>query len=204
MWTTLTRTIIVKNFTKHKVFENSISISYHVFNGNLNNVRQLCLKTQHQSSLLCRKRFSCSQLPMSSGLSDKIASLQIKKRPVRKKRTLEDDQKQIGQNKVYAFSTAEEYNLTKLIEGLRKQGLYEPKEMDSSAETVHAVAKYPVNVEPREIFFFQEGSVVLWNVSELESSNILKFLRQYEQDSYEERMVQTEVEMMNYSYGENG
>lgn len=54
--------------------------------------------------------------------------------------------------------------------------------------------------EPREIFLFRDGGVVLWNITELESSNFLAFLRQYEQDSYSERLVQSESEIMNYKY----
>lgn len=40
----------------------------------------------------------------------------------------------------------------------------------------------------------------MWNITDLESSNILKFLRQFEEDSYSERLVQSECEVMNYKY----
>lgn len=42
--------------------------------------------------------------------------------------------------------------------------------------------------------------MVLWNVTDLESSNILSFLRQFEEDSYSERLVQSESEVMKYKY----
>lgn len=61
-------------------------------------------------------------------------------------------------------------------------------------------AKYKVEEEPREIFFFREGTVVLWNVSEIECSNILSFLKQYEEDRYTEDLVADESEVMPYSY----
>lgn len=139
------------------------------------------------------------------GIQENISSLQIKKRPVRKKRTLEDDEpKQPGIYNVVAFATAEEYNLETLVDGLIKQNLYQPKAIDNNSDVVHAIAKYQVGAEPREIFFFREGSVVLWNISELESSNLLTFLKQYEQDSYSERLVQGEVELMNYRHQVEG
>ncbi|CAG2055072.1 unnamed protein product [Timema podura] len=65
-------------------------------------------------------------------------------------------------------------------------------------DMLYAVASYQVDVQPREIFFFREGSVVLWNVTELECGNVLNFLRQYEQISYDERVVQEESEFMTY------
>ena len=101
---------------------------------------------------------------------------------------------------VVAFATAEEYDLERLIKGLKENDLYEPKVIKNTSDVVHAVAKIQVDEEPREIFFFREGSVVLWNVTELESSNVLNFLRKYEFDSYSESMVQEESEKMNYMH----
>ncbi|XP_026674693.1 glutathione synthetase-like [Ceratina calcarata] len=71
-------------------------------------------------------------------------------------------------------------------------------------EVIHAVAKYEVEREPREIFFFEEGTVVMWNVSELECENILDFLKKYEQSRYMDYIVQSESEEMRYSYTEDG
>ncbi|VEN38833.1 unnamed protein product [Callosobruchus maculatus] len=132
---------------------------------------------------------------------DTISSIQIKKRPVRKKKTMEEEEERLpGIYNVVAYSTAEEYNLNSLIKGLNEQDLYEPKTIENNPEVVHAVAKYRVGKEPRDIFFFKEGSVVLWNITDLESSNILNFLRQYEEDSYSKRLVQNESEIMKYKY----
>ena len=57
--------------------------------------------------------------------------------------------------------------------------------------------------EPREIYFFSEGSVVFWNVSELERKNVLSFLKPYEEDSYDKALVESEGnERMVYAYTE--
>ncbi|KAK9745250.1 RMND1/Sif2-Sif3/Mrx10, DUF155 [Popillia japonica] len=137
----------------------------------------------------------------NSYIQEKISALQIKKRPIRKKRPLdEDDQKPPGLYDVVAFATAEEYRLEELIKGLKQQNLYDPKRVDNNLDAVHAIAKYQVGAEPRELFFFREGTVVMWNVTELESSNVLSFLKSFEQDSYSERLLQNEAEFMNYKY----
>jgi uncharacterized Rmd1/YagE family protein len=141
----------------------------------------------------------------SHGIQDNISALQLKKRLIRKKKILEDElSRPPGLYSVAAFATAEEYDLEALIKGLKELDLYEPKVIKNTSDVVHAVAKYQVESEPREIFFFREGSVVLWNVTDLESSNVLKFLRQYESDSYSERLVQQENELMNYRHQAEG
>lgn len=132
---------------------------------------------------------------------DNVTSINIKKRPQRKKKPLtEDEPATPGLYNVTAFSTAEEYDLDNIVRNLKEQGLYEPKKIENNDEVVHAVAKYQVGKEPREIFIFKEGSVVLWNITELESSNILTFLREFEQDSYSSRLVGSESEIMKYRY----
>jgi len=54
----------------------------------------------------------------------------------------------------------------------------------------------------REIYFFREGSVVFWNVSELERKNVLLFLKNYEDDSYDKDIVAEGNEKMVYAYTE--
>lgn len=66
------------------------------------------------------------------------------------------------------------------------------------------MAKYEVNHEQREVFFFREGTVVMWNISELECENILLFLKKYEQNRYMECIVKSESEVMCYSYADHG
>ncbi|CAH1118522.1 unnamed protein product [Phaedon cochleariae] len=123
-----------------------------------------------------------------------------RKRVMRKKKAMEDQGMKSGIYNVVALGTAEEYNLEKLADGLKQQDLYEAKSVKNEADVLHAIAKYKVGEEPREIFFFREGSVVLWNIDDLESSSILELLRQYEAHSYSERLVQAEKEIMNYHY----
>ena len=50
----------------------------------------------------------------------------------------------------------------------------------------------------QEIFFFKEGCVVFWNVPELERNSVLKFVRPYSEETYDESVVFEESEMINY------
>lgn len=131
-----------------------------------------------------------------------LTALQMKKRPIRKKRIDEPDA--TGYN-VTAYTTAEEYDLERLLSSIIKQDLYERKTIITSGEAndfLYVSAKYEVDEEPREIFFFREGSVVLWNCPELECGNVLKQLSQFEIDSYDRNLVQNESEWMSYNYDE--
>lgn len=144
------------------------------------------------------------------GIHENMSSLQMKKRPLRKKKTsISEDAKPPGVFSVYAYATAEEYRLEQLINGLMKDDLYLPKKITSTqnetlADVVYVTAKYEVTNEPREIFFFREGSIVFWNCTELESSNVLSFVKKYELDSYSENLVLQEAEGMDYRYEAEG
>ncbi|KAK2575858.1 hypothetical protein KPH14_007232 [Odynerus spinipes] len=71
-------------------------------------------------------------------------------------------------------------------------------------DVIHAIAKYEVGNEPRELYFFREGTVVMWNISDLESGNILQFLKYYEENSYTSELIHVESELMTYTYSDTG
>lgn len=87
-----------------------------------------------------------------------------------------------------------------MIIALKTQDLYDTKKFftsenqENEPDVLYVTAKYQVGVEPRDIYFFREGTVVFWNCTDLESSNILGFLKNFEQDSYDENIVQDESE----------
>lgn len=144
-----------------------------------------------------------------SEVLENVSTFQIKKRSPRRN-VLSDDNTIPKPNtwRVKALATAEEYNLEALVYGLLNQQLYIPMKISTSntsvSDVVHAIAKYEVGYEPREIFFFREGSIVMWNISDLECGNILQFLKNYEQHRYSDELVNTESELMNYTYADSG
>ncbi|XP_037092687.1 required for meiotic nuclear division protein 1 homolog [Pollicipes pollicipes] len=104
---------------------------------------------------------------------------------------------------VVAYSTAEEYSLEGLVRGLQEQNLYHPSAMSEDVHDVlHVAARYTLGAEPREIYLFREGTVVFWNVPELERRSVLDFLRQFEEGSYDSATVEEESDSMPYSYTE--
>ncbi|XP_075155490.1 required for meiotic nuclear division protein 1 homolog [Haematobia irritans] len=124
----------------------------------------------------------------------------------RKKRAGRADLAALGFFNVTAFSTAEEYDLESLLDALRQQELYEAKKFFSTdnlgleRDVLYVTAKYQVGEEDRDIFFFREGSVVMWNFNDIEINNVLSFLRSFEKDPYLRPLVRSESEVMPYTY----
>lgn len=141
--------------------------------------------------------------PMKTVPPDILAQ-SIKKRVQRRKKGIEEGDPKPGFWNVIAFATAEEYDLERLKEGLLKNDLYLPCSDDpvhaGGADVLHAVAKYKVSPEPRNLYFFREGSLVLWNVPEIECQSIVDFVQPFEIKSYDRVLIQEERETMPYTY----
>lgn len=161
--------------------------------------RKLLVKIQHPVAYQHTQRLfhlqskDCNSVRLNSALV-------VKKRPLRKKRP--DDQVSDGNFGVLAYATADEYDLESLHTALTKQDLYETRKFYTEGENVlHVRSKYNVEIsEPRDIFFFREGSVVLWNCDEPETKSILRNLKQFEIGPYHEHDIKDEKEFMNYAY----
>lgn len=149
----------------------------------------------------CGKRL---QMISSETINNTHENFQQKKRP-RRKREDEINKLERGYLMVSALATAKEYNLERLLFALEEQNLYKPKQFissednDTDPDVLHVTAKYKVGDEPRDVYFFREGTVVLWNCTDLETNNILQFLKQFEQDGYDESTVLEESENMFYT-----
>lgn len=164
-------------------------------------------KLSHNTSVRFQNVKSSLKLNEQTGEAQNYPGGQLKKRP-KKRKSISTEEEGHDAWSVKALATSEEYNLEALVRGLIQQNLYIPNTISTSTnsvpEVIHAVAKYEVEREPREIFFFEEGTVVMWNVSELECENILDFLKRYEQNRYMDYVVQSESEQMRYSYTDDG
>lgn len=155
---------------------------------------------------------SSKGLPNNKPFSEDVKSQFSGKRLLRRKKTAEDisDYPKSGNWYVTAYATAEEYDLERLSDGLIKQNLYKPVDLlddpltKGGADVIHAVANYELSSEKRQIYFFREGSVVFWNVPELECISVLDFLKHYQIGTYYRSLVIAEKEIMNYSYNTSG
>lgn len=127
-------------------------------------------------------------------------------RALRKKRLALDELSALGFLNTRGYTTADEYNLEELHAALKQQNLYETKRFFSTdnlgveQNVLFVTAKYPTGEQPREIFFFREGSVVFWNCNDIETNNVLNFLRNFERESYVSALVHGESEVMPYTY----
>lgn len=170
-----------------------------------NGTKSLCRKNQFPVLLQSSQR-SVHSSPKHHDSIRPNAALVVKKRPLRKKRI--DEQGKEGKFNVFAYATADEYDLESLHTALTKQDLYETKKFytECGEDVLHVRSKINVEPEPRDIFFFREGSVVLWNCGEPETKTILRNLKQFEISPYDDVIIKAENEIMSYAYvdGENG
>ncbi|XP_041972259.1 required for meiotic nuclear division protein 1 homolog [Aricia agestis] len=129
----------------------------------------------------------------------------LKKKTIHKKAVLEDLPKKDGHYLTLAYATAHSYDLKGIRQALVQQKLYEPgtSKAEEVGDVVVANAVYKIGDEPREILFFQEGSVVFWNCTELEAKNVLDFIKPFEIESYPSEVVKKESEVMTYFYQKN-
>ncbi|XP_064546634.1 required for meiotic nuclear division protein 1 homolog [Drosophila montana] len=138
--------------------------------------------------------------PLETGLSPG------RTRALRKKRLAIDELSALGFLNTRGYTTADEYNLEELDAALKQQNLYETKRFFSTdnlgveQNVLFVTAKYQTGSRPREIFFFREGSVVFWNCNDIETNNVLNFLRNFERESYVSTLVHGESEVMPYTY----
>lgn len=134
-------------------------------------------------------------------------ALVVKKRKSRKKRP--QTQAKEGKFNVAAFATANEYDLDELHTALVRSDRYGTRKFytDPDQEVLHVQLKdaeeTAVNSEPQEIFFFREGSVVLWNCSDAETDFIVQYLKNFEINPYELSTIEEEKEVMDYAYTEH-
>ncbi|XP_075219379.1 required for meiotic nuclear division protein 1 homolog [Lycorma delicatula] len=107
--------------------------------------------------------------------------------------------------KIMTFATAAEYDLEQLRLGLLKKNLYTPFDMgEDFPDILYAEPRYILEGEMRYLFFFREGAVACWNMTDIECTSILQFLRPYEFSSYDRDSTYCEGEVMTYSFGLTG
>jgi len=136
---------------------------------------------------------------MSNPLKLRPARLNLKKKP------------SIGRDSwsVVGYSTADRYNLLSLSEKLSAQGLYYQVQLTDDVEgnCICVKSSYEENEElnpisVKEIFFFDDGSTVFWNVPHLERENVLHFLRdtsdEIEVEPFDRETIEEESEMIIY------
>ena len=161
------------------------------------------------------QRFSSSSPSSKSNPSSKGSTsalrFQQRQKPTSKKRALGAAVSPAkDQWSVVGYSTAASYDLITLSERLAEQGLYKSDGLvdELLPLCLYANAAYQVDgdaneMTKREIFFFEQGSVVFWNVPVLERENVLAFLKHVQFDSYPDETVHEESELMSFSVTES-
>ncbi|XP_055380380.1 required for meiotic nuclear division protein 1 homolog [Condylostylus longicornis] len=186
------------------IFKNTL---FFTKNPPLRKILQKKILLSKHSILFYQKNCFASQNVLSKGekVQDAETIVKLKRDPANKK-SKQDSFKAQGFFNVNAYTTAEEYDLENLLLGIEEQELYTPKKFFSTdylgaqQDVLYVRAKYEVDKEPRDIFFFREGVIVLWNCDSLENNNVLNFIKNYEKDRYLKPLIQGESEVMPYAY----
>jgi len=113
---------------------------------------------------------------------------------------------------VVGYSAAESLDLLGLGSAIHEQDVYNQvhisEELENDCLFVTNKLSQSQGAEPeekiKEIFFFKEGCVVFWNVPELERHQVLKALKPFCEEIYEDSVVFEESEMMTYKMSTTG
>ncbi|CAG2118429.1 unnamed protein product [Medioppia subpectinata] len=168
----------------------------------MKNDNQLNSKHLWLPSIALSKHYSTAKTdtkakPLNTLSDNEVQSSKSKKRIPRKRAMVDVNADTLSP--ILAFSTAEEYDFEELADGLKGQGLYDLMPFDGETDDVfHFRAKYEINNIRREFFVFRHGSIVCWNMPFVECEAILKFIKQYEDNPYDQSIVDEEQEIMHY------
>lgn len=127
-----------------------------------------------------------------------------KQRPNKKKSKKGSNFPSMPMFKVKAYATADYYDLENIRISILNSEAYETVTVPNSEEADEFLCIKPkyeqINeIEPRNIFFFENGSVVFWNLSNEEQRFILGLIEKHEENTYDNEIVEEESEVMNYS-----
>ena len=136
--------------------------------------------------------------------SNVAAALLNKQRPKSSKKKAQSPppiQTTLPSFKIKAYATADCYDLDMVRDVLLKSDAY--IKVDNSEipdECLCMTAKYQeINeIEPRHLFFFENGCVVFWNLSKAEQNSILLMVQKSAQNPYPDEFVDTESESIDY------
>ncbi|CAG2210517.1 RMND1 [Mytilus edulis] len=109
--------------------------------------------------------------------------------------------------KVFAYPLTERViDLENLKRIIGSQAVYKVTQvMEDMEDLLHLTSKYIIGEADRtkEVFIFREGSMVCWNVPELERRAILTFLHRHIDEPYSFDQINKEEEWMEYSSSKN-
>lgn len=175
--------------TKFYLNNNISSITGNVKLRNLVNTTQAIADAASSSNKL-------SDASLSTAITPRI----IKKKPKKSNVVLSSS---MSVFKVKAYATADYYELNAIRKSLINSGAYEIIDLDKLLPytCLYVKAKYQeINeIEPRHIIFFEDGSVVFWNVSVEEQNNILEMLKKHDEKQHPSEFIDEESEVMDYS-----
>ncbi|KAH9508325.1 Required for meiotic nuclear division protein 1 [Bulinus truncatus] len=184
-----------KNLTNHWLF---ITGQWHVNRFSTSScIRQnVSLRTYNYS-----QTYQYSTDTSSSTILQDQSALQVRRLARKKAPKVHEENETTQVDNVVAYAFAEQVNLLDLKNYLVKQGLYTIEKLPSDVtNALHVRGKYNVDQKPKEIFVFEDGSVVFWCIPEVERSAFLKVLNKFAEGPYISSLVIYEREELDFVY----
>ncbi|KAK5976146.1 Required for meiotic nuclear division protein 1 [Trichostrongylus colubriformis] len=156
-------------------------------------VRQL-----HVSSPLCCVEKTARQQEFERGLTNS-------RKQLRKRRPLTS---QMREPEVIALALSESLDLQGISTDPSITNMFDVSYIDDeSDDTIHLVKKLEYTINPiqiNEIFVFQDGVAVFWNVGHAERAHVIRDLERYMEGPYESSVTMEEQDSMPFSVLDGG
>jgi len=130
----------------------------------------------------------------SSILKD-VSALMIKRLPKKKTPRFSEDGKRVEMNSVVAYAVAEELSLTKLSRHLQDHHTYTEALLPNDVGDAIHVQATDFDQGKKDIFIFEDGSVVFWCVPELERKSFMRILRKFAEGPFKKDLYYDKEEM---------
>ncbi|KAL3857034.1 hypothetical protein ACJMK2_011735 [Sinanodonta woodiana] len=200
--------LALKQQSGHKIFALKYQSGHQMFAWKHHSGHMLAWKNSSQLRNFSRFPFTyiCAQVTKKyfstvPGQKPSISAVLSVKRTARKKQpSAVEELRHIDKN-VTAYALSEELLLDDIKKALIEQKLYEVINLPEDVIDVLAVkAIYKISPLQREIFYFRDGSVVCWDMSESERREILRFAKKFTINPYSSQLVIQENESMEVVY----
>jgi len=170
-------------------------------------IKQCGTKNCRQLSFTSKLRKTNSLVPKIKNIQPTLSQAQLNALRFKPRKAKKPRQPSNDEWSVVGYSAAESFDIIGLQQGLNNQLIY--SELDIMEELhgscIIVTNKYSTDNDQlsKEIFFFKDGNVIFWNVPELERNSVLKFVKKYSVQSYEEDLIYEESELMNFTFSNN-
>ncbi|XP_053375716.1 required for meiotic nuclear division protein 1 homolog [Mercenaria mercenaria] len=186
-----------------QTFSNSYKylLKYYIREGN-DLSRTTWNRLQQNVGIKYSQRLGLATISRSDG-SQKVplAKTAPVRRVGRKKQTAGIIDDSLHHMNVVSYAVGEELDITAVRNEMLTQGVYDIVDLPRDiTDVLMVVAKYKVDGQSREAFFFSDGGVAFWHMSESERHDLWKLARSFAVNPYDHHLIVEESENLSVVY----